>query len=91
MVDREHIRQFISEYLALPIQRLLDDASLSSDLNLDSFKLIILHMALEEECGVEVEPDENMSTVGEMIDSMLAAQTAKPQASLRIVPKASGT
>lgn len=91
MVDREHIRLFISEYLALQIEKLPDDASLSSDLNLDSFKLIILHMALEEECGVEVEADENMSTVGEMINSMLAAQTAKPQASLRIVPKASGT
>jgi acyl carrier protein len=91
MIDREHIRQIMAAYLGLPIEKLTDSANLFVDLNLDSFKLIILHMALEHECGVELEPDDSVATVAQMIDAMLVAmnQATKRATTLKIVPKAS--
>jgi hypothetical protein len=50
-----------------------------------------LHMALEHECGVELEPDDSVATVGQMIDAMLVAmnQATKRATTLKIAPKAS--
>ncbi|WP_158804330.1 alpha/beta fold hydrolase [Acidisoma sp. L85] len=81
----------IAEYWANPKAYPEVSANLFVDLNLDSFKLIILHMALEQECGVELEPDDSVATVAQMIDAMLVAmnQATKRATTLKIVPKAS--
>jgi acyl carrier protein len=57
------------------------------DLDLDSFKTITLHLALEVECGIELEPDDNISTVGQLIDAMQAAKYCAPTqiSTIRIV------
>jgi acyl carrier protein len=78
----------MAAHLGQPIEQLADDADLSVDLNLDSFNRIFLHLALEQECGVEIEPDESITTVGGIIDSMLTVRPLTSRTRLRLVPKA---
>jgi len=78
----------MAAHLGQPVEQLADDADLSVDLNLDSLERIFLHLALEQECGVEIEPDESIATVGGIIDSMLTVLPLTSRTRLRLVPKA---
>jgi acyl carrier protein len=72
MSDRESTRRFIAAYLYLPVESLPDDARLTEDLDLDSFEKLNLHMAVEEETGLEFEPDDAIATVGQVIEAVEA-------------------
>jgi acyl carrier protein len=72
MNDRESTRYYIGVFLYMPVECVPDDARLSEDLDLDSFEKLNLHMALEEETGLEFELDAAIVTVGQLIDAVEA-------------------
>jgi acyl carrier protein len=72
MNDRESTRYSIGVFLYMPVECLPDDARLSEDLDLDSFEKLNLHMALEEETGLEFELDAAIVTVGQLIEAVEA-------------------
>lgn len=67
----EKIADIISEQLhTAPGMEITEDTSFKQDLRADSFELMELVMALEDEYGVKIEDDEleNIETVGDVIE-----------------------
>ena len=72
----ERVKKLICEQLGVKEEEVKDDASFVDDLGADSLDTVELVMALEEEFETEisVEEAENITTVKEAVDYILAHQ-----------------
>ena len=72
----ERVKKLICEQLGVKIEEVKDEASFVDDLGADSLDTVELVMALEEEFETEIpdEEAENITTVKEAIDYILAHQ-----------------
>ena len=72
----ERVRKLICEQLGVKEEEVKDDASFVDDLGADSLDTVELVMALEEEFETEIsdEEAENITTVKEAVDYILAHQ-----------------
>ncbi len=72
----ERVRRLICEQLGVKEEEVKDEASFVDDLGADSLDTVELVMALEEEFETEIpdEEAENITTVKEAIDYILAHQ-----------------
>ena len=72
----ERVKKLICEQLGVKEEEVKDDASFVDDLGADSLDTVELVMALEEEFETEIsdEEAENITTVKEAIDYILAHQ-----------------
>ena len=72
----ERVKKLICEQLGVKEEEVKDDASFVDDLGADSLDTVELVMALEEEFETEIsdEDDENITTVKEAVDYILAHQ-----------------
>ena len=72
----ERVRKLICEQLGVKEEEVKDEASFVDDLGADSLDTVELVMALEEEFEIEIpdEEAENITTVKEAIDYILAQQ-----------------
>ena len=77
MSDREAIRRSMAAHLGLPVERLSDAARFAEDLELDSFKMLTLPIALEVDWSIEFENDPTFSAVGQLIDAVEAHRSRR--------------
>ena len=72
----ERVKKLICEQLGVKEEEVKDDASFVDDLGADSLDTVELVMALEEEFETEIsdEEAENITTVKEAVDYILAHQ-----------------
>ena len=72
----ERVKKLICEQLGVKEEEVKDDASFVDDLGADSLDTVELVMALEEEFETEIsdEEAENITTVKEVVDYILAHQ-----------------
>lgn len=72
----ERVKKLICEQLGVKMEEVKDEASFVDDLGADSLDTVELVMALEEEFETEIpdEEAENITTVKEAIDYILAHQ-----------------
>ena len=72
----ERVKKLICEQLGVKEEEVKDDASFVDDLGADSMDTVELVMALEEEFETEIsdEEAENITTVKEAVDYILAHQ-----------------
>ena len=74
----------LAEVLQREITGLAEETRLFEDLDLDSTTVIELLMALEDVCGVELDPEtlgpEHFATVGSLADYLLDAAPAETAA-----------
>jgi acyl carrier protein len=72
----ERVKKLICEQLGVKEEEVKDDASFVDDLGADSLDTVELVMALEEEFETEIsdEDAENITTVKEAVDYILAHQ-----------------
>lgn len=72
----DRVRKLICEQLGVKEEEVKDEASFVDDLGADSLDTVELVMALEEEFEIEIpdEEAENITTVKEAIDYILAHQ-----------------
>jgi acyl carrier protein len=75
----EHVNRSLSEVLRRDITELTDDTRLFEDLHLDSTAILELLMALEDNVGIEVDPEtldmDDFRTVGTLVDYLARATT----------------
>lgn len=66
----EKIADIIAEQLHVSADMITEDTSFKQDLRADSFELMELVMALEEEYGIKVDDEEleNFETVGDVVN-----------------------
>jgi acyl carrier protein len=78
IVSKSDIAQILSKYLHelfdLPIEKLILDARLSDDLDLDSIDAIDLVVKLQEYTGRKISPSEfkSVRTIGDVVDKIYA-------------------
>ncbi len=72
----ERVKKLICEQLGVKMEEVKDEASFVDDLGADSLDTVELVMALEEEFETEIpdEEAENITTVKEAIDYVMAHQ-----------------
>ena len=61
----EKIAAYLAEQLAIPVGDIRPDTSFD-DLGIDSLDTVEMIMDLEEELGVDIEIDDQITTVGEL-------------------------
>lgn len=66
----ERVAEIIANMLKVPLESLTQDTSFKQDIRADSFELMELVMALEEEYGVQIleEDLETFDTIGDIMD-----------------------
>jgi acyl carrier protein len=66
-IDREQFRKIVAEQLQVDIEKVVDSARFTDDLEADSLDLVELIMAFEENYHTEIsdEDAEKIATVGE--------------------------
>ena len=55
---KDKIKKIIAEQLCISVEKVLDDADITSDLGADSLDVVELLMAFEEEFGVSISDEE---------------------------------
>ena len=75
----EHVTKSLSEVLRRDLTDLSEDTRLFEDLHLDSTAILELLMALEDNVGIEVDPEsldmDDFRTVGTLLDYLSRATT----------------
>lgn len=61
----EKIAAYLAEQLAMPVEEIRPDTTFD-DLGIDSLDTVEMIMDLEEELGVDLEIDDQITTVGEL-------------------------
>lgn len=76
MSVKDELVEIVEMQLDVDASEVTDDASFTEDLNADSLDLAELIMAFEEEFDIEIsdEEAEQISTVGEAVEQIKAAQ-----------------
>ncbi len=72
----ERVTAIFTQITGIPAEDIARDKRLSSDLQIDSLTLIEVAVSIQDELSIDV-PDENLkdlSTVGDVIDLVVAAQ-----------------
>lgn len=66
----ERVAEIIANMLKVPLESLTQDTSFKQDIRADSFELMELVMALEEEYGFQIleEDLETFDTIGDIMD-----------------------
>lgn len=62
----EKIRELLAEKVDIDVETVNEETSFS-DLGLDSLDIVELLMGIEDEFGVNIEPDESLKNVGDLI------------------------
>lgn len=78
----ERVIQIVAEQLGVPKERITRDTSFVNDLGADSLDTVELVMELEEEFDINIPEDaaEKIQTVGQAIDHIEKAISAKEEA-----------
>ena len=62
----ERIREYLSKQLDIPAENVTEDATFET-LGIDSLDVVEMVVDLEEELGIELEAEEQITTVGEFV------------------------
>ena len=63
----DQIKEILATSLSIDADSITEASSFSEDLGIDSLDIVELLMSLEEEFGVNIEPDPSIATVGDLI------------------------
>ena len=75
-MDFQQLCEIIAETTDKDISLVTENASLVNDLDADSLDMLEIIMRVEDECGIEISPEdvEEIKTVGEAWEKIQAAQ-----------------
>lgn len=63
----DQIKELLANSLSIDADSITEASSFSEDLGIDSLDIVELLMSVEEEFGVNIEPDPSIATVGDLI------------------------
>ncbi len=63
----DQIKELLATSLSIDADSITEASSFSEDLGIDSLDIVELLMSVEEEFGVNIEPDPSIATVGDLI------------------------
>lgn len=63
----DQIKEILATSLSIDADSITEASSFSEDLGIDSLDIVELLMSVEEEFGVNIEPDPSIATVGDLI------------------------
>ena len=63
----DQIKEILATSLSIDADSITEASSFSVDLGIDSLDIVELLMSVEEEFGVNIEPDPSIATVGDLI------------------------
>ena len=63
----DQIKELLANSLSIDADSITEASSFSGDLGIDSLDIVELLMSVEEEFGVNIEPDPSIATVGDLI------------------------
>ena len=63
----DQIKELLANSLSIDADSITAASSFSEDLGIDSLDIVELLMSVEEEFGVNIEPDPSIATVGDLI------------------------
>lgn len=67
-MEREEILKRIIELVDLQDKKITEDMTFKNDLQLDSLSVFEIENNIEDEFDIEIDTDENITTVGELVD-----------------------
>lgn len=65
----EKIAELLADKAGIEVSRITEETSFE-EIGLDSLDIVELLMTLESECGVTLEPDPEVKTVGNLLDKV---------------------
>ncbi len=63
----DQIKEILATSLSIDADSITEASSFSEDLGIDSLDIVELLMSVEEEFGVNIEPDPSIATVGDLM------------------------
>lgn len=63
----DQIKELLATSLSIDADSITEASSFSEDLGIDSLDIVELLMSVEEEFGVNIEPDPSIATVGDLM------------------------
>ena len=63
----DQIKELLANSLSIDADSITEASSFSEDLGIDSLDIVELLMSVEEEFGVNIEPDPSIATVGDLM------------------------
>lgn len=67
-MEREEILKRIIDLVDLQDKKITEDMTFKNDLQLDSLSVFEIENNIEDEFDIEIDTDENITTVGELVD-----------------------